>query len=153
MMSFGQQLKVAREAKGLSQLQLASNTQLSLSAICSMESGRHDPSLKNLLLMTAFLDVRFEFRVHNKLITLGSAGTVRPRVRYADLTDKQRQCYEFIRDHVKSQGMPPTVASMAREFKLSKSYASGMIKTLAAKGYLERDNHKRHALKLLRTDG
>lgn len=70
MLSFGEQVRARREAKEITQQQLAARVQCSLFTVQSVESDRHPPSLETLLSLVRELDGPFEFRVGNKRVLI-----------------------------------------------------------------------------------
>ncbi|MFA7542595.1 MAG: transcriptional repressor LexA, partial [Lysobacterales bacterium] len=54
------------------------------------------------------------------------------------LTDRQQAVFDFIRDHIDSTGMAPTLAEIAQAFGLAQACgALKHVRRLAAAGYLE----------------
>lgn len=63
------------------------------------------------------------------------------------LTRKQREIYDFIREHIREQGYPPTVREIGEALGLSSSSTvHSHIAALEVKGYLRRDGSSARAL-------
>lgn len=56
----------------------------------------------------------------------------------ADLTPRQRETLEWIRDFIAEHNMPPTVREIGRAFGIKSSSVFELLKTLQRKGYLRR---------------
>ena len=55
-----------------------------------------------------------------------------------DLTDRQSEILNFVREHMREQGAPPTRADIARAFGFSSpNAAEGHLRALVAKGHIE----------------
>jgi transcriptional regulator with XRE-family HTH domain len=57
---FGQRLRELRQARGLSQEKLAEQADLSVTYVSSLERGRYNPSLRNLMKLARALGCRVE---------------------------------------------------------------------------------------------
>lgn len=75
----------------------------------------------------------------------------RPKTR--DLTDRQREVFEWVREFAVEQGMPPTVSEIARAFGIKKSTTFGLLKEIERKGYLRRGDRGARSLIFTRKDG
>lgn len=65
-MTFAEKLKTLRKRKGITQMQLAAATNISLGVIADIESGRHDPSKASAKRLSEFFDVPIQvFIVEN----------------------------------------------------------------------------------------
>lgn len=69
-------LKIARRRKGLTQKKLAELSGLSEVAICSIERGKMDPSLKTIRLLSKLLEVSNGFLIDGNLIEEASDGSL-----------------------------------------------------------------------------
>lgn len=66
------------------------------------------------------------------------------------LTDRQRQIYEFIRDHITQFGAPPTIREIGRKMNISST--NGVRQHLTAiikKGYLKKQDHIARGIELV----
>ncbi len=67
-----------------------------------------------------------------------------------ELTERQAKVLDFIRDHIKEQGYPPTVREIGRAFNIrSTNGVADHLKSLERKGFLERGSLKSRALRPL----
>jgi repressor LexA len=66
------------------------------------------------------------------------------------LTERQTHVYEFIRFYIRSEGRPPTLADIGREFKISSSNGvHRLVVALEAKGYVTRRPNEARGLSLV----
>src|SRR5262249_29458946 len=69
---------------------------------------------------------------------------------YSQLTDRQRQIYEFIRDKTESRGYPPTVREIGEEFDIkSPNGVMCHLKALEKKGLIKRDAFSARGIQLV----
>lgn len=69
-MTFAEKLKTLRKGKGMTQMQLATATNISLGVIADIESGRHDPSKASAKVLSEYFNVPVQtFILENTGIT------------------------------------------------------------------------------------
>ena len=60
-----------------------------------------------------------------------------------ELTDRQREIYNFIKDFRKKNGGSPTYHEIAEHFEMTDTGAFDAVKRLEEKGYIQRDRRPR----------
>ena len=71
-----------------------------------------------------------------------------------DLTDRQRQIYDYVRGYTKERGFPPSVRDICRHFDIqSPQGAQRHLNALEKKGYVKRDPGLARSLSLVSRDG
>lgn len=69
------------------------------------------------------------------------------------LTDRQKEILEFIRQFIEESGYPPTLRDIARKFGMSSTYGvQRHIDALTKKGYLSKESNTSRGLCLVRDD-
>ncbi len=64
-----------------------------------------------------------------------------------ELTDRQREVYDFIQDRIRAWGYPPTIREIGEHLGIkSTNGVADHLKALKRKGYLEHDERKSRAL-------
>lgn len=66
-----------------------------------------------------------------------------------EMTNKQRDVYEFICQRIRSQGFPPTVREIGRNFEISVKGAYDHLKAIEKKGYIRCTSSKSRAIEVL----
>ena len=62
------------------------------------------------------------------------------------LTAAQKQCYDFIRDFIETEGRSPTLAEIARPLSRARSTIHQCVRTLVRKGWLEKHGSGRSGM-------
>lgn len=71
-----------------------------------------------------------------------------------DLTDRQRQIFDYVRGYTKERGFPPSVRDICRHFEIqSPQGAQRHLNALEKKGYIKRDPGLARSLTLVSRDG
>jgi len=65
------------------------------------------------------------------------------------LTKRQQQVLDFIINHIRDAGYPPTVRDIANDFKISSKGAYDHLIAIEKKGYIRRDPAKPRAIELM----
>jgi repressor LexA len=69
---------------------------------------------------------------------------------FSQLTDRQRQIYDFIRHNIEALGYPPTVRDIGKEFKIkSPNGVMCHLKALEKKGLILREGFSARAIQLI----
>jgi repressor LexA len=69
---------------------------------------------------------------------------------FSQLTERQREIYEFIRDKIESRGYGPTVREIGLEFDIkSPNGVMCHLKALEKKGLIKREEHSARAIRLV----
>lgn len=78
-MTLGSQIRVARNKRGITQLQLAHRAQLSIGTVYGLEADRikKGPDLATVLKLAAELGASFEFESRGKLVEVRVKGKAR----------------------------------------------------------------------------
>lgn len=66
-----------------------------------------------------------------------------------EMTNKQRDVYEFICQRIRSQGFPPTVREIGKNFQISVKGAYDHLKAIEKKGYIRCTSSKSRAIEVL----
>lgn len=70
-----------------------------------------------------------------------------------DLTPKQREIYEFIKQEIRSKGVPPTIREMGKAVGLSSTSSIHLhLNNLETKGYICRPKSKNRCIEILEDD-
>ena len=161
---FGERLRRARDASGLSMQDLATKVDLSANAIKKYEHGINMPGSENLLKLAKALGVRSEyfFRQSNvqlekveyrkrasapkKLLKMVNGDVTEQAERWAELLDLYPDSIKPIRDFALPDGLPTRVEStediesiaefMRKAWELGLNPISEMIDTLESQGVL-----------------
>ncbi|MBN2436474.1 MAG: transcriptional repressor LexA [Spirochaetes bacterium] len=66
-----------------------------------------------------------------------------------DLTDRQREIFDFIKEIISGSGFPPTIREIGNRFEISVKGAYDHLKAIEKKGYLRCTQNKSRAIELL----
>ena len=70
-----------------------------------------------------------------------------------ELTKKQQQIYDYIKDSIRQKGYPPSVREICKATDLSStSSVHAHLKVLDERGYIRRDNYKNRSIEILEED-
>jgi len=73
-------------------------------------------------------------------------------VKLPDLTDRQREVYEFIQDRIRAWGYPPTIREIGEQLDIkSTNGVADHLKALKRKGYLTQEEMKSRTLRPVST--
>ena len=104
---FSDNLKKAREAKGLSQTELAKRSGLQPSAVSHFETGRRAPSFDNLKRLADTLEVTTDFLIGREIDPKTSGPTLQSIFRNAqEMADDDRQQLAKFAEFLASQKKP-----------------------------------------------
>ncbi len=68
-----------------------------------------------------------------------------------DLTARQREIFEFIREMVRGKGRPPSIREIGEQFKIrSTNGVRAVLEALERKGYIKRDRYTSRGIELLK---
>jgi len=65
------------------------------------------------------------------------------------LTPKQREYYDFIRDHIHENGYSPTMAQIAKHFNCSSANAHNKVNALVEREFLTRVEGQNNGVRLV----
>ena len=75
----------------------------------------------------------------------------RPRMRGSDLTDRQHEVLEHIREHLRRWGLPPSRSELTRSLGLASATAvNHHLQALQRKGWIQLNPGKDRGIQLLR---
>src|SRR3984957_18770890 len=73
-----------------------------------------------------------------------------PMPDFSQLTERQREIYDFIRDRIESRGYGPTVREIGEGFNIkSPNGVMCHLKALEKKGLIKREEHSARAIQLV----
>ena len=68
-----------------------------------------------------------------------------------DLTARQREIFEFIKNMIRSKGRPPSIREIGENFKInSTNGVRAVLEALERKGYIKRDRYTSRGIELLK---
>ena len=67
-----------------------------------------------------------------------------------ELTEKQRQVFEYLERYISEQGYPPTIRELGETFDISSKAASDHLKAIEKKGYIRCGQNRSRAIELLK---
>ena len=68
-----------------------------------------------------------------------------------DLTARQREIFEFIKNMIRSKGRPPSIREIGESFKIrSTNGVRAVLEALERKGYIKRDRYTSRGIELLK---
>ncbi|MFW6365200.1 MAG: transcriptional repressor LexA [Spirochaetota bacterium] len=70
-----------------------------------------------------------------------------------ELTDRQREIFNFIKESIHSSGFPPTIREIGGRFNITVKGAYDHLKAIEKKGYLQCSSNKSRAIELIREVG
>ena len=108
-MTFSEKLKALRKERGITQMQLAAATNMSLGVVADIESGRHDPSKTSAKLLAKYFNVPVEVFILEEIPITHTVPTPKQIVPTATLL----QIADIVQEYLNKNGMTMTTEQRA----------------------------------------
>lgn len=111
-MTFAEKLKSLRKERGITQMQLAAATNMSLGVVADIESGRHDPSKTSAKTLAKYFDVPVEVFILEEVPISHASQSTQPQKQIAP-TAIVLQIADIVQEYLSKNGMTMTTEQRA----------------------------------------